>query len=282
MLSLSIFLRTDRDVSLICAGMSAAASTGCARGRQTPTSVDDQCRRRRRRSTQTKAQTETRSSSLLAPSASHRRPVAIPRAAGGSGRGGSNGGGGPEDWLERIKQGEEREKRRRRRRKKRRSTTSAGGGKLSFSSFQPPTPRRAHALPSRHLYCDRNRKQSNKSISTGIPEVEAPDYNSDSSPPPPSSSRPRTPGTTPLGARPRRGAGGSASSFSSLSSYSSDDEARASVRRQERVLLDAWTGVGGEGDGTESGKVLPAASVPVVGGFSALLLALLVAAGPPS
>jgi len=55
------------------------------------------------------------------------------------------------------------------------------------------------------------------------------------------------------------------------------------VRRQERVLLDAWTGVGGEGDGTESGKVLPAASVPVVGGFSALLLlALLVAAGPPS
>jgi len=63
-----------------------------------------------------------------------------------------------------------------------------------------------------------------------------------------------------------------------MSSYSSDDEARASVRRQERALLDAWTGAAGG-----NGERAPAASVPLVGGASALLLlALLVAAGPPS
>lgn len=164
------------------------------------------------------------------------------------------------------------ESRRSGRKKGEKNSTSFTGGEGKKLSLSFPF-LRAHPPLSLH------------SLKTGIPEVEAPDYSSDSPPPPSSpSGRPRAPGTTPLGARPRRGAGGSASSFSSVSSYSSDDEARASVRRQERVLLDAWTGVGGEGGGGGgSGNGAPAASVPLVGGASALLLlALLLAAGPPS
>ena len=258
--------------------MMSAAWSCCrrsARGR--PASISVLVERRRRRSMQKAEQAPPRSPPPASSCSPRRRPIAIPRALGKN--------GGPEDWLERIKQGAETSSLESRERKKRKTRPRPEGEKLSSKPFRPPSPSLAPRSLSPPSLCSLRSineiiTKNNNARSTGIPEVEAPDYNSDSSPPPSTSSRPRSPGTTPLGARPRRGAGGSsASSFSSVSSYSSDDEARASVRRQERVLLDAWTGVGNG----ENGENAPAASLPLVGGASALLLlALLVATGPPS